>query len=185
MALLSPYIKRQRLEMALPWIRGDVLELGCGLGDTLHKLEGKFNSYTGVDYRADLIAEMSRRHSAHRFLTRNLDDERLDTGQQYDTILMLALLEHLYNIKHVMSEVKNSLRQDGNVVITTPTPLGNDIVHRAGASVGLFSRLAAEDHVTIYNRRRFEIMARDIGFSIANYKTFQFACNQLVILKHA
>ena len=55
-------------------------------------------------------------------------------------------------------------------------------MHRTGARLGLFSKVAADDHIVIYNKKRFQILASDFGLSIERYERFQFGCNQLVIL---
>jgi len=183
MGMLSPFIKRQRLAMVAPYVQGDVLELGCGPGIALQLWADRITSYTGVDYRPDLITQLQRKYPAHTFYTRNLDDDQLDLGRQFDTILMIALVEHIYNQKHLMQQAAALLRPTGSIIITTPTPWGNDIVHRIGARLGLFSQGAADDHVTIYNRHRFEIMSKDIGLQIQKYRRFQLGCNQLVVLQ--
>jgi hypothetical protein len=82
-----------------------------------------------------------------------------------------------------MDEIAQVLRPGGIVVITTPTPLGNDVVHRLGATLGLFSKIAVDDHIVIYNRHRFKILANEIGFKLKFYRYFQFYCNQLAILE--
>lgn len=183
MGLLSNFIKRQRIAMAAPYVQGDVLELGCGPAVALDLWRDRIASYTGVDYRKDLVAANQRRYPQHTFHARDLDDEPLDLHAQFDTVLMLALVEHVYNQKHLMRQVAMHLKPTGRVVITTPTPFGNDLVHHIGARLGLFSQGAADDHVVIYNRRRFQILAKDIGLDIERYTTFQLGCNQLVILR--
>ncbi len=183
MGLLSPYIKRQRLGMVAPYVRGDVLELGCGPGIALSQWEGRMASYTGVDYRDDLIKALQRKHPRHAFHTRNLDDDALGLAGSYDVILMIALVEHIYNQKWLMTQAAGLLKPGGEIVVTTPTPFGNDVVHRLGAALGLFSQGAADDHVAIYNKNRFQIMARDFGLEIARYQRFQLGCNQLVVLR--
>lgn len=183
MGLLSPYIKRQRLAMVAPYVRGDVLELGCGPGTALDHWAGRMDSYTGVDYRDDLVRTLRKRHPEHTFHTRNLDDDPLDFPGQFDVVLMIALIEHVYNTKHLMTQAAARLKPGGELVITTPTPIGNDLVHRLGAALGLFARSAADDHVSVFNRARFDIMARDFGLQIARYRRFQVGCNQLVVLR--
>jgi hypothetical protein len=81
-----------------------------------------------------------------------------------------------------MSEVVNALKPGGIVVMTTPTPFGNDIVHRLGASLGLFAKAAVDDHIVIYNHHRFSLMAIEVGLQLKSYQTFQFLCNQIVVL---
>ncbi len=69
------------------------------------------------------------------------------------------------------------------LLVTTPTPFGNDIVHRLGAAIGLFAKAAADDHIVIYNRQRFEILAKEFDLKLERYESFGFGCNQLAILR--
>lgn len=98
---------------------------------------------------------------------------------------MIALIEHLFNQQHVMSQVVDALNPDGVVVMTTPTPFGNDIVHRLGGRFGLFAKAAVDDHIVIYNHHRFRIMANEVGLQVKAYRTFQFLCNQIAVLEKA
>ena len=69
------------------------------------------------------------------------------------------------------------------IAITTPTPFVNDIVHHFGVKFGLFAQSAVDDHMVIYNKVRFRNLANEFHLKIEVYKTFQFFCNQLVVLK--
>lgn len=95
---------------------------------------------------------------------------------------MVALIEHLFNQQHVMSEVANALKPGGIIVMTTPTPFGNDVVHRLGASIGLFAKAAVDDHIVIYNHHRFRLMAKEVDLQLKSYRKFQFFCNQIAVL---
>ena len=69
------------------------------------------------------------------------------------------------------------------MVLTTPTPFGNDVVHCLGAKVGLFSSVAADDHIAIFNRKRPEIFAGEFGLELVEHRTFQVGCNQVAVLQ--
>ncbi|MBI2434752.1 MAG: class I SAM-dependent methyltransferase [Candidatus Hydrogenedentes bacterium] len=181
--LLSPMLKRKRFAMVAPYIQGDVLDVGCGPTTTLACGGGRITSYTGIEQHVSRIAQLSRDFPEHTFLKKDLDEDALDLPQQFDTILLVAVIEHIYNQKHLMRELVSVLKPSGRIVITTPTPFGNDIVHRWGAAIGLFSTSARDDHIVVYNRKRFEILARDHGLAIERYRRFQFGCNQLVVLR--
>ncbi len=183
MGVLSGKLQRARLNQAAPWVHGDVLDLGCGPSEILDRVGDRITSYTGIDLKETRVARVQRMYPDHRFFQRNLDDDAIALDRQFDTVLMLALVEHIYNQKHLFQEITGVLKPGGAIVITTPTPFGNDIVHSLGARAGLFSKIAADDHVVIYNRNRFEIVARDFGLTLAHYRTFQLGCNQLAVLK--
>jgi len=58
-------------------------------------------------------------------------------------------------------------------------------LHRLGAAIGLFAKSAVDDHIVIYNRHRFTILADEVGFEVERYESFQFGCNQFVVLARA
>ena len=186
--MLTNYLRRARAKRVAPFIRGDVLDLGCGshgIANVLDHFGPRITSYCGVEMSDEAVTLLRSNYHDYRnasFLACDLDSGRLDIGRTFDCILMVALIEHLFNQKHVMSQVAALLKPEGIVVITTPTPIGNDVVHRIGSAIGLFAKAAVDDHIVIYNRLRFGIMAREVGLQVKSYRTFQFFCNQLVTL---
>jgi hypothetical protein len=95
---------------------------------------------------------------------------------------MIALIEHIFTQEFLMHQVALALQARGTVVITTPTPLGNEVVHRLGPAGGLFDQSALDDHIVLSNRHRFRLLAAEIGLKLVYHKYFQFHCNQLAIL---
>lgn len=178
MALLTNYLIDARMSRIAPHIRGDVLDLGCGRAEILEKYATKLDSYCGVEYSEEAVQSLRKAHPEAMFFARNLDQDRLELGRQFDCILMVALIEHLFNQKHVMDEVASALKPGGTIVLTTPTPFGNDVVHRLGATVGLFAKAAVDDHIVIYNHHRLRLLAKEIGLKLTRYYTFQLGCNQ-------
>jgi len=178
MALLTNYLIDARMSRIAPHIRGDVLDLGCGRAEILDKYATKLDNYCGVEYSEEAVQSLRKAHPEATFFARNLDQDRLELGRQFDCILMVALIEHLFNQKHVMDEVASVLKPGGTIVLTTPTPFGNDVVHRLGATVGLFAKAAVDDHIVIYNHHRLKLLAKEIGLKLTRYYTFQLGCNQ-------
>jgi 2-polyprenyl-3-methyl-5-hydroxy-6-metoxy-1,4-benzoquinol methylase len=181
-ALLSSLLTSWRFKMARPYLQGDVLDIGCGWNPIVTQAPTSLASYVGIEDQ-HVAAKLHQRFPQHHFLSVDLEDDSFDLGRQFDVILMLAVIEHIYNQKHLMQKVLAHLKPEGRIVITTPTPFGNDVVHRLGAAMGLFSKQAAEDHVVIYNGHRFKILAREFGLEIERYCRFELSCNQLVVFR--
>ena len=182
--ILTPFIREQRKNRVKPYVHGDVLDLGCGQADFYDICKKKIISYHGIDGDPAVVARMKKKYPQATFSELDFDEDTFSLNKTFDTILMVGLVEHLYNQKHVMKEAKKYLKSNGIIVITTPTPLGNDIFHRIGSSLRLFSPAARDDHVVIYNKKRFQILAKDLDFKILKYRTFQFGCNQIVVLQN-
>jgi SAM-dependent methyltransferase len=183
MPLLSKYIADQRYKKIAPYIERDVLDLGCGHARVLERFGSKISSYCGIERSAELIGKLKQKYPTASFFQRDLDRERLRIDRKFDRVLMIALIEHLFNQRFVMDEIAQVLKPGGLILITTPTPFGNDIVHRLGAAIGLLYKSAVDDHIVIYNRHRFTILANEIGVKLKHHQYFQLHCNQIAVLE--
>ena len=170
------------MKKARPFVHGDVLDLGCGPAVMLELCRDRTKSYCGVDRSAATIEKLRASHPESSFHQRDLDGEDLNLARQFDVVLMLALVEHIFNHKYLFEQAIRHLKPDGRIVITTPTYFGNDVVHRLGAAVGLFAKSAADDHIVIYNKQRFRILANELNLRLLHFKLFEFGCNQLAVL---
>ena len=78
---------------------------------------------------------------------------------------MIAIIEHIWNQRFLFEQVLKNLKPSGKIVITTPTPFGNDFVHALGAKVGLFAKSAVDDHIMIYNKKRFKFWLKNLTWN--------------------
>lgn len=182
MPILSEYLRRTRTRLIAPHIGGDILDIGCGRAAVLRRYGDRIRSYCGVDANQATIRELQAEFPDQQFLVRDLETDRLDFDARFDCVVMLAIVEHIFNQKFLMAGVAQALRPDGHVVLTTPTPFGNDIVHRCGAMVGLFHQSATDDHIVLYNRRRLRLLAKEVGLDLVSHRYFQLRCNQIAIM---
>ncbi len=183
MGLLTEHIKNIRTNIISPYVSGNVLDMGCGYGEIYTKYKDKIENYYGVDYDVQIISGLKNKFPNANFFVKNLDSDSLEFDVKFDSILMIALVEHIYNQKHLFCEAIKNLKPQGKIIITTPTVLGNDFIHKFGSSIGLFCQTAADDHIVIYNKKRFQILAKDLNLRICQYRKFELGCNQLVVLE--
>ncbi len=181
MGLFSRYVRTIRIRKVLPWLEGDVLDMGCGEATILEFAGDSIASYCGVEHTEESLRSLRQRYPQHTFLCADLDQDSITTDRRFDTILMVAVVEHIYNQKHLFDEVLAKLSDRGRIVITSPTPLG-DKVHRIAAGLGLLARSAVDHHPIIFNKARFRVFARKFGLRIEKYRTFECGCNQIVVL---
>ena len=180
MPLLTEYVRRRRYAAIQPFIQGAVLDIGCGIAVTALSLEAA-HRYVGVDVNAALVVDMRRRFPQYEFHCCDVDREPLPVGdQRFNTVLLVAVLEHLTNPGWVLEQVADCLHPAGRLVITTPTPLGLRL-HRWGARLGLFHPHAAEEHQRAYERRALETLLAAHGFRVVLYRRFELGANQLVV----
>jgi SAM-dependent methyltransferase len=180
MGLLSKRAQAARIAKVLPWIRGSILNIGCGEAVILERLDS-VGRYCGIEHTEERVERLRHQYPQHTFLQVDLDDEPISLAETFDTILLVAFVEHIYNQKHLFTQVLERLKPDGRIVITTPTPLG-DRVHRVGAALGLFAKSAEDHHPIIFSKARLRVFAKRFDLRMEAYKTFALGCNQLVVL---
>jgi len=183
MALLSNRLTHWRHAMIQPHIKGDILDLGCGSAIILETFHDAIDNYYGIEVSPKLINNVLERFPYASIHRRDLDKDQLNLDRKFDVVIMLALIEHIWNQRFLFEQLIGCLKPTGKIVITTPTPFGNDIVHRLGAKLGLFAPSAVYDHMVIYNKLRFKNLANEFDLKILRYKSFQFFCNQLVVME--
>jgi 2-polyprenyl-3-methyl-5-hydroxy-6-metoxy-1,4-benzoquinol methylase len=175
--LLSPFLRKRRIAAALPYICGRVLDFGCGVGRFSELVPPE--QYTGVDLDDESIALARREYPECSFYTAT---EFADNDGRYDTIVSLAVIEHAPDPKGFLMELAGRLEKGGRIVLTTPHPM-SDIIHKAGSRARLFSREADEEHESLIDGKRMEIIAAEAGMIIRAQKRFLFGINQLFVLE--
>lgn len=176
-ALLS----RQRIKRALPLAMGDILDIGCSRGLILDYLPLP-ERYVGVDWNEALIEESRRRHPHSRFYALDVQKGLRIEEEPFNTILLLAVMEHVVNPAALLEECRRFLLPGGMLVITTPTPLG-DRVHRLLEKLGLLSPGVEEAHLHIFGKKDLRELVASSGFSVQEQKLFELGMNQLLVAR--
>lgn len=182
-SLLSSWLAASRYARVLPHLAGDLLDVGCQEGQLRDEAAGRIASYAGLDISEERLERARARHPDCDFFWCDLDAGLPELDRRFDTIVMCAVIEHLFNQKIVFDGLARLLKPGGRIVLTTPTPFGNDVVHALGAKIGLFHPAAQDDHIVIYNRKRFAVLAGETGLALERHELFQLGCNQLAILR--
>lgn len=179
-SLLTDYLMRRRNELVSRYVRGDVLDIGCGLGTIISFLDAG-QRYVGIEISQEFVAYLSQRFPQRRFYNCNLDEEPLELGDEgFDTVLLVAVIEHLAHPEKALAEVQKYLRPGGYLIITTPTLWGQRI-HRLGARLGLFHPHAAAGHVQAYNYTAVRDLVCRVGLEIVEHRRFELGFNQLFV----
>jgi len=177
--IFSTYLQNQRLRAVAPYLQGDVLDLGCGLGRVLEWMQPG-QGYVGVEGPAAFVDWLRQHHPQHEFHQRDLNTDPLALQRQFDTILMVAVIEHLANPRQVLRQIPAYLRPGGRLVITTPSP-GGDRLHQLGARLGLFSKAAMEEHESIFDRQRLAALLAQNGLQLVVFRRLLLGGNQLFV----
>jgi SAM-dependent methyltransferase len=106
-----------------PFVAGDVLEVGAGIGSNTEFLDsGGVGRWVCLEPDPDLEAQL-RQKLAER-TTRNYESLtgtiQLLTGQRFDTILYIDVLEHIEKDREELNAAASLLRPGGCLIVLSP-----------------------------------------------------------------
>lgn len=96
-----------------------ILEIGCGYGYLVYALRRQGFDAHGIDISHDAIAYAQRSYGSY-FTETSIEHFLETSSEQYDLIIMLELVEHLFNPLPTLAECLKRLTPHGKILITTP-----------------------------------------------------------------
>tara|TARA_B100001057_G_scaffold248965_2_gene249207 strand:+ start:38972 stop:39745 length:774 start_codon:yes stop_codon:yes gene_type:complete len=112
--LLSAYV------FADKYIKGDVLELGCGEGRGIDIIMKKSKSYTAIDKISVMTEKLSQKYPNGKFISSSFPPVSDIKDNSFDTILSFQVIEHIKNDKLFMKEIYRILKPGGIALLSTP-----------------------------------------------------------------
>ena len=161
---LGKYLQNVRINVVLPHIQGRLLDIGCGY----NLLVKTYGDGVGVDVYpwegADLVVD----NTAHLPYPE----------RSFDTITILAALNHIPNREEVLAECRRLLKQDGRLIVTMippglsrvwhflRSPWDND-QHERGMKSGEVFGFTRKEMLGLFERAGFKCEFSQ-GFSLVN-----------------
>jgi len=183
---INRYTIEKRVQVALPWVKGDVLDIGCGSGYLAHFVS-KGQRYVGIDVSEERLHLLKRKYMNHpdyEFWCIDVDEDiasdLLSFNSAFDTITLLAVIEHLRNPESLLNYLHRLLKDEGRLLITTPTPAG-DKISRFISTTTSGTKDLPHPHVRIYSQASLTTIAEECGFPVLCYTGFEFGMNQLLV----
>ena len=143
----------EKIRTILPGLEGgeSILDIGCGYGTVSHDLVKQGYAVSGIEINEDAIAVLSQK--GFKVIRQDITSEFL-IDAQFDIILILDVLEHIFDPLALLERAKIHLKETGTIIISVP--LYFDIVDRirilfTGKIVSYDNRCYGE---TLYGRFR-------------------------------
>lgn len=111
--LLSAYL------IAKPYIKGTLLELGCGEGRGIRELAPLAETYTAIDKIDEVIDRLSQDYPEHKFQLGHFPPMPYE-DESFDTIVSFQVIEHIKDDQLFLQEIARILKPGGTALISTP-----------------------------------------------------------------
>jgi SAM-dependent methyltransferase len=159
-----------RLKVVLPHLAGRVLDIGCGANDLVRRHPG---GGVGVDVHqwgdVDLVVE---------------DSSRLPfEDAAFDTVTIIAALNHIPNREAVLSEARRVLRPGGRFIATMIPPRVSAVWHflRRRSDVDQTERGMKPGEVYGLTPAEMRRLITSAGFTIRLERPFMLGINRLTV----
>jgi SAM-dependent methyltransferase len=176
---LDHFIARLRFRAAYPHIRkgARVCDLGCGLDAAFLDYAGeRIADGVGVDDQVrDGTGGRWRRVRADIRAPLPLESE------QFDHVVMLAVLEHLAEPEPVLREAYRILAPGGSLILTWPSAMVDpilDVLHRLRL---VSDEMESDEHQKRMSPATVQQMLHRIGFRNFVHRRFELGLNNLLV----
>jgi 2-polyprenyl-3-methyl-5-hydroxy-6-metoxy-1,4-benzoquinol methylase len=182
---LGVWLSQRAIRRELPR-RSDleILELGCGYRATqLIALAPYLKHGTGVDFQ---IAPELRALDKFTFYEGTIEETlRQLSGQLFDAVLLISVLEHLHEPQAILENVRQLLKPSGIILINVPTWRGKGFLEFSAFRFGLSPKTEMDDHKMYYDKRDLWPLLLRAGFkpSLIKMRYHKFGLNLFAVAR--
>lgn len=120
----------------IPYLHGDIVEVGIGHGSYFQKLS-KYGNYVGIDIDARSVSEAQQRFPGTRFAQADILQPDFLKGLlpgKADAIVSINVLEHVADDAVALTNLVDAIKPGGTLLISVPAMMGlyNDMDRLAG-----------------------------------------------------
>ena len=183
--LLDKVIWRMRtaqIRENLPASVETIADYGCGSSAPLLRAlleKGVIKNAVGVDLHPDFSAETD----TLTLVKADLNEPLPLQDCSFDAVLSLATLEHLDKPDLHLREIHRTLKPEGKLLLTTPSPRGKPVLEFLAYRLKIIDRHEIEDHRQYFDSSMLAKALERAGFtpSAISPGTFQLGMNNIVI----
>lgn len=110
----------QAYYLAKPYVKGDLLELGCGEGRGVELLAPLADSYLALDKIGEVIDSLKAKYPDVAFQQAVFPPFDGIADNSFDTIVSFQVIEHVKQDGEFLKEIHRVLRPGGRAILTTP-----------------------------------------------------------------
>lgn len=137
----------------------DTLEIGCAIGAFSKILKEREFRVTATDISEFIIEKAKKLQKDIKFSVLNIEKESL-LDKKYDYIFAFEVLEHLKNPEKALMNMKKKLKENGQLVFSTPIPTRQT--------------LADPMHINVHKPSYWINLGNKLRFKNVTFKTVAF-----------
>ena len=105
---------------AMPYVKGDLLEVGCGEGRGIELLSPISTSYVALDKITDVIEKLSASYRNVTFRQAVVPPFEGIEDNAFDVVVSFQVIEHIKEDDQFLQEIHRVLKPGGKALISTP-----------------------------------------------------------------
>lgn len=98
-----------------------------------------------------------------------------------DTVCLLAVLEHLQHPEDILKDSHLILKNDGTVIITTPSPAAKSVLDFLAFRLGVLDKKEISEHLNYFSLDQLKKILIRLGFKIIKAEYFELGFNLFVV----
>lgn len=138
-----------------------VLEIGSGLGYFTYALQNRGINIKGLDISKDAVEKAKKKYGDYYINADLLEYSKINENK-YDVVIMTEVIEHLENPKIFLDAIYKMLRQEGKLIITTPSKDGYP------KEISWNTDLPPI-HIWWFGKKGIELLGKNSGFKKVNF----------------
>ena len=144
------------------YLHGDILEVGCGIGNFTKELN-KYGKVWAIDISEAYIKQTSALVGRRIGIGDIEKGKYFFKGKQFDCIVCLNVLEHIKDDKKALKNIFNLLKDKGILILLVP--IFDFLYGEIDKSIG---------HLRRYEKNELQKMVKSLGFEIIKSRTINF-----------
>ena len=156
-------------------VRGEALDIGCGTGDFLKEMSNSGWNVKGIEPN-----DVARNSAIKNYGLDIYSESQLFEFREncFDVITMWHVLEHVYDLKKHLTQIRMILRKEGRLVIALPNADSLD----AKIYKSFWAAYDVPRHLYHFNQSSFRRLMEEFDFEIVTIKPMVFDSFYISIL---
>jgi ubiquinone/menaquinone biosynthesis C-methylase UbiE len=106
--------------LAVNYVGGNLLEVGCGEGRGIDWLLPKVDRYSAIDKIAPVVEELRKKYPQGDFTSGNIPPLSGYAENSFDSVVSFQVIEHIQDDRLFLKEIHRVLKPGGIALLTTP-----------------------------------------------------------------